>query len=40
MQSFLEKDNFAGKSTTTKENVRLCTIIVEKSEENVMQSKN
>jgi hypothetical protein len=36
----LEKDNFAGKSTITKENVRLCTIIVEKNEGNVMQSKN
>jgi hypothetical protein len=26
----LEKDNFAGKSTITKENARLCTIIVAK----------
>jgi hypothetical protein len=36
----LEKDNFARKSTTTKENVRLFIIIVEKSEKNVMQRKN
>jgi hypothetical protein len=36
----LEKDNFVGKFTISKENVRLCTIIVEKNEKNVMQSKN
>jgi hypothetical protein len=30
MQKFLEKDNFAGKFATTKENVRLCIIAIEK----------
>jgi hypothetical protein len=31
LQSFLEKDNyFVDKSTTTKENVKLCTITVDK----------
>jgi hypothetical protein len=36
----LEKDNFVGKFATTKENVRLCIIVIEKNEENVMQRKN
>jgi hypothetical protein len=30
LQSFFEKDNFIDKFATTKENVRLCTITIEK----------
>jgi hypothetical protein len=36
----LEKDNFVGKSTISKENVRLWTIKVGIKKKNVMRNKN
>jgi hypothetical protein len=39
LQSFLEEDNFVGKSTIAKENVRLCIIIVGKKNVKICKVK-